>query len=310
MPGKLIATRGLPGCGKTFWSLAQVAAAPVGEVVRANRDDIRAMLYGPDYSTPVHAAEQHVTAVQRATVERFLADGRTVILDDTNLRLKYLREWANLAAKLGAEFEVVDFLDVPVETCVARDANRRSQGGRFVGPDVIRGMHDRFLRGKGSLPVPVLDAPEPVGSKPYTGTPGAPKAIIVDIDGTVALHGERNPYDTSRYDEDGPNEPVIEQVRLAADAGYVVLFTSGRSEEFFEVTAGWIARHVIAGYPQELIMRKAGDVRNDAVVKLELFDQHIRDRFDVRWVLDDRNRVVEAWRSIGLSVMQVAPGDF
>jgi hypothetical protein len=57
-------------------------------------------------------------------------------------------------------------------------------------------------------------------------------------------------------------------------------------------------------------MRAAGDTRNDAIVKGELFDIHVRDRYRVRFVLDDRNRVVDWWRRIGLRCWQVAPGNF
>ncbi|WP_456064519.1 phosphatase domain-containing protein [Hamadaea tsunoensis] len=53
-----------------------------------------------------------------------------------------------------------------------------------------------------------------------------------------------------------------------------------------------------------------GEFRNDALVKLDLFDKHIRHRYRVEYVLDDRDRVVNAWRSIGLTVFQVAEGSF
>jgi hypothetical protein len=45
-------------------------------------------------------------------------------------------------------------------------------------------------------------------------------------------------------------------------------------------------------------------------VKLEIFDREIRHKYNVVAVFDDRRQVVEAWRSLGLSVFQVAPGDF
>lgn len=304
-PGTLWITRGLPASGKTTWALAKVAASGAGQVVRLNRDDLRAMMYGPGYRRPVHAAETAVTQVQQGPIGELLRAGRDVIVDDTNLRAKHVRVFLQLAAAVDAPVEVVDFLDVPVEECVRRDALRPAP----VGEDVIREMAGKFLHGRAGLPVPELEPA--VSGKPYVPVPGAPRAVIVDIDGTVALHGDRDPYDTSRYHQDGPNEPVIEQVRMAMDAGYTALFTSGRSAEFKDVTLRWLREHVVGDRGAfDLIMRPAGDTRNDAVVKLELFDQHIRDGYDVRWVLDDRDRVVAAWRSIGLPVMQVAPGAF
>jgi hypothetical protein len=57
-------------------------------------------------------------------------------------------------------------------------------------------------------------------------------------------------------------------------------------------------------------MRPAGDMRKDAIVKRELFDRHVRDRYDVTCILDDRSQVVDMWRSLGLTCLQVAPGEF
>jgi predicted kinase len=306
MTATLWLPRGLPASGKTTWSREMLDGQPLGSIVRLNRDDIRAMMLPPDYRTPKPDAEKVVSAVEHGPIAGLLRADVDVIVDDTNLRVKFVRNLMQIAASVGANSEVVDdFLDVPVKECVERDSLR----DRPVGAAVIQGMYDKFLSGGRILHVPALDN-VPVTGKPYTATPSTPKAIVVDIDGTVALHGDRNPYDTSRCHEDAPNEPVIEQVRLAHDAGMAVLFTSGRDAGFRDVSSAWIDDHVMQGRDFDLFMRPEGDTRNDAVVKLELFDEHIRDRFDVRWVLDDRDRVVEAWRSIGLPVMQVAPGNF
>lgn len=147
----------------------------------------------------------------------------------------------------------------------------------------------------------------------YEPKPGTPKAILVDVDGTVALHSSvgRSPFDWSRVGEDVPNASVIDAVRAMAYAGYDVVFVSGRSEECRDATAAWLGEHVLLPhYWGGLFMRAAGDMRKDSIVKLELFDRHVRDQFDVAAVFDDRAQVVSAWRSIGLTVFQVAEGQF
>ena len=133
--------------------------------------------------------------------------------------------------------------------------------------------------------------------------------IAVDIDGTVAFHGARSPYDETRVHEDRPNEPVLAVTRALFDAGHMLIFVSGRSEGCREATEAWLAKHT-RGTASRLYMRPAGDMRKDAVVKRELFDRHIRDRFDVRAVLDDRDQCVTLWRSLGLTCLQVADGNF
>lgn len=299
---RLTVTRGLPASGKTTWA-KQVVVEAERPTVRVNRDDLRLMLDGEPLYT--HPAEQRVSTVQQASVAELLRSDVNVVVDDTNLRSRYLRNWAHLAARVGAEFAVKDFTHVPVNECVRRDSNRPNS----VGRNVILGMHQRFLAGRElPLPVPILGGQ--VIGRPYTPNPTLPAAVMVDIDGTIALHdGVRDPYDTSRYHLDRPNEPVIAAITAMYLVGHLVLFCSGRDETHRAVTEAWLDEHV--DLPRAgLFMRGAGDLRRDDLIKLELFDTHIRDRYRVACVFDDRARVVQAWRGIGLTVLQVAEGAF
>ena len=142
---RLLITRGLPASGKTTF-----ARKLQPRVVRVNRDDLRRMLHGDRLYT--QWAESQVTHAQRATVEARLRAHADVIVDDTNLRSRIVREWARLAAGLEAAFEVHDFTDVPLEECLRRDAERSEQDR--VGEEEIRRMHARFIAGR-TLPLPV-----------------------------------------------------------------------------------------------------------------------------------------------------------
>jgi len=125
----------------------------------------------------------------------------------------------------------------------------------------------------------------------------------------VALKGDRSPYDETRVDEDRPNWPVIHTVCSLWRDGYRVIFVSGRTEACREATERWLAQNVRVHY-DALFMRKEGDMRKDAVVKAEIFDREIRHKYRVLHVLDDRNQVVDMWRSMGLTVLQCADGNF
>lgn len=306
MTGQLFITRGLPGSGKTTWARAAIDMRPVGSVVRLNRDDLRKMMLPRGYTEPVYIAEELVTKVQQGQIVELLRGGVDVICDDTNLRARSVRTLAQLALKAGATWSCVDFFDVSLEECLRRDAIRFSS----VGEEVILRMYNKYLSHGRTLPVPEVEIE--VGGKPYEPVAKTPMAVICDVDGTVALHHDvRDPYDTSKYHLDKPNEPVAHLIRKEFDDGNEVIFCSGRDEEFRAVTEEWLRDHVMPSYTHfELFMRPAGDKRNDAIVKLELFDEHIRDEFNVVRVYDDRDRVVDAWRSIGLTVLQVAPGAF
>ncbi|MFI7605762.1 AAA family ATPase [Micromonospora sp. NPDC049366] len=296
---RLIATRGLPASGKTSF-----ARTLQPSVVRVNRDDLRRMLHGERLFT--QWAEAQVTTVQRAQVEALLRARADVCVDDTNLRARTLRDWADLAARHGAEFEVHDFTDVPLEECLRRDAARPD--AERVGEAAIRRLHERYLEGR-PLPLPVPQARAGRPTRVREASAGPPEIVLVDIDGTVALNVSRSPYDMTRVAEDRPNEAVIAAVRAMHAAGYDVVFCSGRDASARADTVAWLERHVRVPY-LALHLRALGDSRKDSVVKQEIYEREIRDRYRVVGVFDDRMQVVRMWRSLGLTVFQVAEGDF
>ncbi|AGL20592.1 AAA family ATPase [Actinoplanes sp. N902-109] len=296
---RLLITRGLPASGKTTF-----ARKLQPQVVRVNRDDLRRMLHGRRLYT--QWAEGQVTHAQRAAVQALLRAHASVIVDDTNLRQKTVREWAELAARFGASFEVHDFTDVPVEECIRRDTERPEDDR--VGAEAIQRMHDRYLKGRNlPLPVPYVEPGGP--GTGYAPDPGLPAVVLVDIDGTVALMRDRSPYDWSRVGDDAPNPAVIAAVRAMHAAGNAIVFCSGRDEVCRTETEAWLDLYVKVPY-EGLFMRPAGDSRKDAIVKREIFDREIRDRWRVVGVFDDRQQVVRMWRELGLTVFQVAEGDF
>ena len=64
-------------------------------------------------------------------------------------------------------------------------------------------------------------------------------AWLCDIDGTLALKGDRSPYDWAKVGLDAPNKPVITVARaLAARSG--LIFMSGRMEQCREETKLWL----------------------------------------------------------------------
>lgn len=293
----LTLTRGLPGSGKTTWARQQAGA------VRVNRDDLRRMLHGGLLG--LGWAEKQVTVAARAQIEALLRAGVNVICDDTNLRARIVRELAELGLRCGADVVYRDFTDVPVDVCVVRDADRDPRDR--VGEDIIRGMHQRYLAGR-TLPLPIPDL-KPKPHAAYAPAPGAPPAVVVDIDGTVALMNDRNPYDMTRVSQDTPNHAVISAVRAMHAAGHLVVYCSGRTDDCRDQTEAWLARHVAVPY-ENLFMRITGDQRRDSVVKEEIFEREIRGRYHVVGVFDDRAQVVRMWRSLGLTVFQVAEGNF
>lgn len=152
-----------------------------------------------------------------------------------------------------------------------------------------------------------------------------PRAVIVDIDGTVALHAlpdgslMRAHHEYRLVSYDLPNPPVIDTVRALREAGLEIVFCSGRpivddrGWEVGRVTYAWLAEHVGEwALRSPLFMRGQGDGRPDDVVKTEIYERFIRGRWEIALALDDRPRVIRAWQALGLPVFDVAPesGEF
>jgi predicted kinase len=312
----LVITRGIPASGKSTWAKEWVAEDPENRV-RINRDDFRAMLFNLAGVLP-HELEQAVQVASREAARALLKSGRDVVADDMNLRPKYIREWETLARSCGADLVLREF-PIDLGEAIDRDYAR----GRKIGAPVMLDIYAKHVQG-GKF-IEFEPSPVTTGDAAFYGPrPDLPSAVIVDLDGTVALNtGGRDFKDYTRVLEDTPNPRVIEAVQEAAAAGHFLIFCSGRMETCREDSIEWLREHVFKASILDafteraqdrmhlLLMRKEGDTRKDSIVKRELFDTHVRDRYDVRRVYDDRDQVVDMWRDeLGLTVFQVARGVF
>jgi hypothetical protein len=171
-----------------------------------------------------------------------------------------------------------------------------------VGEKVIRDMAARY-----HWPP---QAPDYSSLAPVIFTGELQKAILCDLDGTLALSTGRSPYDGSTCDQDGVNRSVAEIIKAFHARFTTIIYMTGREECWRQQTETFLWRKQHYCPPGPLHMRATGDHRKDWIVKSELFDQHVRGKYDVLFALDDRNQVVNMWRALGLTCLQVAPGDF
>ena len=189
------------------------------------------------------------------------------------------------------------FFDTSVEECIKRDLDRKNP----VGEAVIRSMYKKYLK------VPELKKDERII---LDQDPTLPRCVIFDIDGTLALMDNRNPFDESKYITDRLNVPVYNMIQdyYNSPMGTQVILLSGRMDSGREQTEAWLALNEVP-YDQ-LLMRKNKDFRGDDVVKKEIYDQFIKDKYFVDFICDDRDSVVRAWRDLGLLCLQVYYGNF
>lgn len=321
---KIILTVGIPACGKSTWAKEEVKKNPE-KITRVNRDDLRNMMSNYHFSD---ANEKLVTSAKEHIIKEALRYGRDIIIDETNLNRRNFDDICKLVRSMNIDCMVMEkgfFIDL--DEAIARDAARPGTG--CVGEDVVRkfwkkagGAQHKHYKPRVEIIQRQTTASVEAG-KPAVNS-ALPLAIICDLDGTLSLfnslrgdgsvdvrHSDaqtRSPYDASKCHEDTLNEPVAAVLENMYKAGYKIVFCSGREDTYREQTVRFLKKHLNIQY--ELHMRRADDLRKDNVIKAEIYDTHIAPNYNVSFVLDDRNQVVDLWRSKGLQCWQVAPGAF
>ncbi len=296
----LYITRGLPGCGKT--TLAKEMQKKDGNLVRVNKDDLRAMLHDSVHSK---GREKQVVEFRDFAIRQALGSGKNVISDDTNFD-RHEDDLRAIAKEFNAKFEVIDLTHVSPEVCIERDLLRP----RSVGQKVIMRFYHEYLAPKnedrGLLTPKIYDVALPI-------------CVIFDLDGTIACIGDRSPYDGKSCGTDKMNESIKALIQLIQDSKPTtwkrwsslepkVIIMSGRNGDSRSETEQWLKDHDLSF--DHLFMRKEGDDRKDSIIKEELFNEHIKNKYNVLFVVDDRDQVVKLWRSLGLTCLQCNYGDF
>jgi predicted kinase len=298
---------GLPASGKTSAARELVTSDP-NRWKRINRDDVRLMLHGPSHDYTNKSHEKAVTEVCNASLWGMLEAGFDCVVDNTHLDARSRKAIHQIAEEHGECVVIEKVFEVPVEECLRRNALR--SGIARVPDSVILGMAKKASVSKTGKFQQLSDLIIEYRSSEvkYNNDDSLQPALIVDLDGTLCKMNGRNPYDASRCGEDVVNQPVLDVLEQFTD---MVIFMSGRSSKYRPETERWLKKHVpshvlVAG----LFMRAEGDMRKDSIVKRELFEQHVAGKYWIRFVMDDRSQVVREWRRMGLTVFQVAEGNF
>lgn len=306
---KIILTVGIPASSKSTWAKAEVAKDP-SNWVRINNDDLQSMCNGSVWSADY---EKIIGETRKFLIREALKRGKSVIIDNLNIGKRNWEDACKIAKALNIDVQLMEksfFIDL--ETAIERDSTR---GSASVGAEVIKVWWKKSGGKQHAHYKPRIE----IYKKGFMASnnqvamvqdESAQKAIIVDLDGTYALIGDRSPYDAERCDVvDFPNQPIVDTVKLFHDAGYKIIFCSGRMEKHREASIRFIEKYS-NNITYELFMRQTDDMRKDVIIKEEIFRNKIEGKFNIKLVLDDRSTVVDGWRQLGLTCLQVAPGNF
>lgn len=275
----VLITKGLPASGKTTYAKEWVKEDPAYRII-IEKDEIRKderLFHGPyNYK---HGDENIVIQERDRLIHQGLSLGMSVAVSDTNLAPKHISQITNIAKKYGAEIKIVSFLDVPIKELIERDRKRDNS----VGEQVIRRMFHQQVK---TMPTFVKwdNNLKPV--------------ILCDIDGTLAhMNGKRSPYEWDKVyldDVDLAIAHILDAISMIKYAKVIIL--SGRDEGCRKVTEDWLYKNNIEY--SDLYMRPANDMRDDTIVKSELYEQYIRDQYNVLCVFDDRPKMVRMWQDV------------
>lgn len=336
MAGKLVLFHALPGAGKTTEAMRIMNEDPQN-VIRANRDDIREIVApeGAEYhkKTPRKDVENNVSHVQKEIIQKGLREGKTVIVDDTNLNPRRIKPLVEIAKKYKAEIDQVH-VDTPLEECIRRNNKRGDEGGRRVPEEVIRGMAKNAYGNDGHLKEFIIadngnvfaverntegmKKVDEFNDRSMSKNPPKGKAVVIlDMDGTLF----NNEADSARYlNQSGQKRdfhnfytsitkaPVNTKVRDLVNSMYdnddlTIVAVTGRTDDY---AAELIEALDNSGAKvSQLIMKKAEDGRPSSEHKRDTIDKLQKQGLIVSHAIEDRDMDLKMFAQKGIMTTQV-----
>lgn len=288
---------GIPASGKSTWAADYVRNHP--NWVRVNRDDFRAMLKNAQVCE--NKIEDMITALIIDTINRALMKNLNVLIDNTNLKQKYIEAYIE-QFKYQADIDYRVF-DISLAKAIERDAAREKK----VGVGVITKMFTQYKHLIDSFSFqPVKKIKQRPIIKP-TFESDLPDAVVFDIDGTLAHMGNRSPFDWMKVYVDDINHIVAEQMEYHRSKGRKIIVVTGRDEVCRKVTEEWFELYGMNF--DVMFMRPENNFQKDTIIKRNIYENKIKGKYNLLCVYDDRLQVLDMWFDEGIFTFNVNQGN-
>lgn len=152
--------------------------------------------------------------------------------------------------------------------------------------------------------------------------------VVIDLDGTLCNTRHRDHFaQAGEWEQfhsaaplDTPHWDVVHLLRMIPEDDIVLVIT-GRNEKWRKVTDEWLKRYDLRQYIDEILMRPDDDFTKAAELKLRLLIEwlHMNTPFEeertaltdrVKFALDDREKVIDAFRDFGIACWQTRAGAY
>lgn len=296
---KIILCQGIQGSGKSTWAKAWAKEDPENRV-RLNYDDLRNML--GEYWVPNR--EGMLKVIEEAFLLKAVQKGYDIVIDNMNLNPKTIAKYEEWATQNNYEIQKILF-DTPVDECIRRDRLRDNP----IGEVVIKRTWNTYRN------YIICESIKKMKDKELKQDPNLPHCILVDMDATLFLNTNGRPFygdDLEPTDilKDESIPATIEIVKNYQATGKLVIGLSGRTDTK-GIRACTIKQCENVGiHLDALVLRPIGSRKRGDVSKKELFEENIKGKYYVDFVLDDSTKVVKMYRDLGLTCLQPNEGKF
>lgn len=318
----IILMRGISGSGKSTYAREHYSDYRIvcRDELRSRYCDLNEYFDG-GMRTPF---EDYLTTVEEYEITQAICKGIPLVIDNTNLRRKYIQNYINIFAELNVDPSAVKIVELDTTSGVAM--NRNLAANKHVSKDVINQQYRQFLSDKIKIEDFVKHGEWvttsskrshfsiPIEVEPYMPNEDLPPAVIIDLDGTSATRAVgpnmRSFYDYSNIESDNAVEFVSLIIHALMSFEVEPIFLSGRPEELAREGTEKFIREKIGVSDFELYMRsdavdtdENGDRKPDYMVKYRLFNENLRERYNVVGAFDDRRQIVNLWEELGIKCL-------